>query len=102
MATNCWLVRRPMVASCFQRGFWPRMSVPMPSATSRSMMDAAGGRVQSVLDPPGAACRESFDAVACPCAPQLGLELGCALVVDLVDRLDWPPVDETRDEARFV
>jgi hypothetical protein len=58
--------------------------------------------VQLVVYPSRAACREPFDAATRACVPQLALEFGLALVVELVDRLDWPPVDDARDEARFV
>src|SRR5262249_49427047 len=100
MATNCWLVRPPRLTSCFQGGLASDERADAPGY--QQVNDASGCRVQIVIDPSGAACPEPFDAVACPLAPQPGLELGLAPVVELVDRPGGPPVDDVREEARFV
>jgi hypothetical protein len=36
--TTCCLVRRPSFTCCFPSGCWPMQSVPMPAATSRSLL----------------------------------------------------------------
>jgi hypothetical protein len=64
--------------------------------------EAAGCCVQVLVNPPCALRGEALQSLARVLVSQVALEPGSTLVVILVDGLDWPPVDETRDKARFV
>src|SRR5260221_13590029 len=64
--------------------------------------DSPTGRVQVPVYATGTPSSGALQTPTRPHLSQLALQLCATLVVELVDRLDWPPVDHARDEPRLV
>ena len=63
--------------------------------------DASAGGMEVMVNPPRALVGEALQTPTV-LPRQLALQLRAALVVELVDGIHWPPVDEARDKARLV
>jgi hypothetical protein len=64
--------------------------------------DLAASRVHVEIDTTVPLGGYAFHTLCGACGPKLLLEFCSALVIELVDRLDWPAVNDYWNTSRFV